>query len=117
MGEEFVKGSVGGESEADGRAREIVFLEFEEISAEVIGGEVAPGGEFVFEPFEKESESEGVVFESAWGGVFLGGHEFEEGLDFVIGGVFHDFIVREERISGNLKKMSELLGKFELLGS
>jgi len=42
--EEFVEGAKGREVEADGRTGDLFFHEVEEVLAEVVGGEVSPGG-------------------------------------------------------------------------
>ncbi|MFT7172955.1 MAG: hypothetical protein ACI9NQ_001173 [Paracoccaceae bacterium] len=83
--EEFVKGAVGGEAEADGGAGEAVFLELEEVGSEVVGGEVTPFAEFFAEEFGEEAEGEGVVFEGFGGRVLFGGHELDEGVEFEVG--------------------------------
>jgi len=83
--EKFVEGAVGGEAETDSATGESVFLKLEEIGAEVIGGELAPLGEFVAEPFAEESEGEGVVFERLRRRIFLGGHELDERIEFDVG--------------------------------
>ena len=83
--EEFVKGSVGRETEPDGATGESVFLELEEVGSKMIGGEVTPFGEFVAEPFAEEAEGEGVVFERFGRRILLGGHELDEGIEFVVG--------------------------------
>lgn len=80
--EEFVEGAVSGEAESDGGAGEAVFLELEEVGAEVVWGEVTPLGEFFAEELAEDAEGEGVVFERLGGRVFLGGHELDEGVEF-----------------------------------
>ena len=79
--EEFVKGAVGREAEADGASCEFGFLELEEIGAEVIGREIPPLGEALTEPFPEEAKGEGVVLESLRRRVLLGRHELDETIN------------------------------------
>lgn len=81
MNEEFVKGTVGGEAEANGAAGEFGFLELEEIGSKVVGSEIPPLREAVAEPLAEESKGEGVVFERLRRRVFLGGHELDKAIN------------------------------------
>ncbi len=95
MDEEFKKRTVGGEAEADSGASETIFLELEEVGAKVVWGERPPLGELITEEFTQQAQGKGVVLERFRRGVFLGGHELDEGVELEVSLGGHGETIRE----------------------